>query len=260
MRKIPLTFIYGLIDPRNQQLRYIGKVDNPKKRLHCHINGRFKTDSYKNHWLKNLCHDSKPELIILEKISILEWEDAEKWWIAYCKFLGVSLTNGTDGGDGVLPTPETRRKMSEAQTGEKHSMYGKRHTDETKRKMSNSHKGEKAYWYGKERIFSEEYKIKLSKSHQGKNNSMYGKHHSKEACQKIAFAASNRSQETRQKLSDSHKGKHHSSETKALMSIQRKGRKHSLKTRILMSESAKNRVLKKEVTNVISNRISTKDA
>lgn len=241
MRKIPLTFIYGLIDPRNQELRYIGKADNPKKRLQSHINGRFKTDSYKNHWLKNLCYNSKPELIILEKISILEWEESEKWWIVYCKFLGVRLTNGTEGGDGCVPTPEVRKKMSEAQSGERHSMYGKYHSDETKIKMSISHKGEKAYWYGKTRLFSDEHKMRLSESHQGKNNSMYGKQHSKETCQKIAIAASNRSQETKKKMSESHKGKRHSPETRALMSIQRKGRKHSPETKALMSKIAQDR-------------------
>ena len=38
-------------------------------------------------------------------------------------------------------TDETRRKNSEAHTGEKHPMYGKHHSEDTKRKMSEAHKG-----------------------------------------------------------------------------------------------------------------------
>ena len=38
-------------------------------------------------------------------------------------------------------TDKTRRKNSEAHTGEKHPMYGKHHSEDTKRKMSEAHKG-----------------------------------------------------------------------------------------------------------------------
>ena len=38
-------------------------------------------------------------------------------------------------------TDETRRKNSEAHTGEKNPMYGKHHSEDTKRKMSEAHKG-----------------------------------------------------------------------------------------------------------------------
>ena len=41
-------------------------------------------------------------------------------------------------------TDETRRKNSEAHTGEKNPMYGKHHSEDTKRKMSEAHK-EKIY-------------------------------------------------------------------------------------------------------------------
>ena len=38
-------------------------------------------------------------------------------------------------------TDKTRRKNSEAHTGEKNPMYGKHHSEDTKRKMSEAHKG-----------------------------------------------------------------------------------------------------------------------
>ena len=50
---------------------------------------------------------------------------------------------------------ETKRKMSEAKTGEKHPMFGKHFSEDTKRKMSEAHIG---------KHFSEEHKKKISES------------------------------------------------------------------------------------------------
>lgn len=77
---------------------------------------------------------------------------------------------------------ETRRKISEANSGENHPMYGKNHTIESKKKMSKSHKGlihseetkrkisenSAKIWEGK--TFSENHKKALSKS---KNSTGY---------------------------------------------------------------------------------------
>ena len=40
---------------------------------------------------------------------------------------------------GFKHTEESRKKISEAQKGEKNHFYGKHHTEETKRKMSENH-------------------------------------------------------------------------------------------------------------------------
>ena len=81
-------------------------------------------------------------------------------------------------------------------------------------------------------IHSEETKIKLSESHKGEKNHNYGK----------TF-----SEETRKKLSETHKGKFswnygktHSEETKAKMSEVKKGKTHSEESRRKMSEAKKN--------------------
>ena len=58
--------------------------------------------------------------------------------------------------------------MSNAQSGEKHPMYGKTHTEETKKKMSEANSGEKAYWYGK--TLSDEHKQKMSEAKSGEKN------------------------------------------------------------------------------------------
>ena len=75
-------------------------------------------------------------------------------------------------------TDETRRKNSEAHTGEKHPMYGKHHSEDTKRKMSEAHK-EKIYantkpilQFSKDGEFIAEYPSIMEASRQtGCNNS-----------------------------------------------------------------------------------------
>lgn len=53
------VFIYGLIDPITNQLRYVGKSINPKVRLRNHISERNLHDSYKDRWIKKLSESHK---------------------------------------------------------------------------------------------------------------------------------------------------------------------------------------------------------
>lgn len=48
----------------------------------------------------------------------------------------MALVNATDGGDGVIMSPETRKKIGEALKGHKHS-------EEAKANMSAAHQGPK---------------------------------------------------------------------------------------------------------------------
>jgi group I intron endonuclease len=50
---------------------------------------------------------------------------------------------------GKTVSAETRQRISEGRSGEKHYMFGKKHTEETKQRMSQSHSGEQAYQFGK---------------------------------------------------------------------------------------------------------------
>lgn len=107
--------IYGLIDPRDGQLRYVGKtVRSLKDRIREH-----KHDPTRNHrtnWLKSVySYGAAPEIVVLEVTTQDEGSAAEIWWIAYMKFIGCKLVNATLGGEGVIPTTDTRHKMSIAQ-------------------------------------------------------------------------------------------------------------------------------------------------
>ena len=63
---------------------------------------------------------------------------------------------------GNHPSEETRRRLSEAQTGEKNHLFGKHHSEETRRKMSDAQKGEKHPNFGKHH--SEETKRRTSEA------------------------------------------------------------------------------------------------
>ena len=133
------------------------------------------------------------------------------------KDLGTGiLHNRTDGGEGasgVIPSDETKRKISKA-------LKGKTPSEETRKKMSEFQKG---------KTISKEQKIKLSDLFSGNGNPNYGKSCSKETREKIGEANKNPSEETRRKMSEArkgkipwNKGKTHSEESKRKMSETKK--------------------------------------
>lgn len=185
------TFIYTLSD-RDGHIRYVGKANDPQKRFTDHIYDKKKT--HKSTWIRSLGY--KPILEILDEIAIDDWQFWEMYWIAQCKAWGHHLTNHTNGGEGVskgnVLSDEHKRKLSEALSGEKHPMYGKKHTplslekmskarigfthtDDAKQKISIGNKGKKLTYEQRKRMsdvrkgktLSKEHRENLSKSHLG---------------------------------------------------------------------------------------------
>lgn len=158
------NYIYALIDPRNDEVRYVGKACRPKERLMNQRNERANT--HRCHWLMSLSEIGlKPIQIILETVPVdRNWQEREMYWISHYRQLGVPLTNGTDGGDGVLNIcPEAKAKMIKTWLGRKHkpeslikiglASRGRTHDDNWRAAMSNRMKG---------RIFSPEHRVRLS--------------------------------------------------------------------------------------------------
>jgi len=89
-----------LWNPRDYQLRYVGKSNNPEKRLNDHIYSALEGKvSHRDDWIRSLLkEDLQPAIEILEEVDINEWEDAEKAWISDCRKYGLNLTNLSDGG------------------------------------------------------------------------------------------------------------------------------------------------------------------
>lgn len=98
----PVVKIYGLFDPRTDELRYIGKTIVPLSiRFNGHISHGKNRRTYCARWIKSLKKENlKPEIFELDTVPCKEWQFWEQWWIQYMRSLGCNLTNTTPGGDG----------------------------------------------------------------------------------------------------------------------------------------------------------------
>jgi len=111
-------FIYGLIDPETNLIRYVGKTNNLKSRFNKHLSECNKKGFWtpKNKWIRSLKERGlSPIMSIIEEttteyVNNLEMEYIKKY---------PNLTNSTEGGDGGW-------------TGNKHSV-------ESIKKMKHSH-------------------------------------------------------------------------------------------------------------------------
>jgi hypothetical protein len=131
------TFIYALSDPRDNQIRYIGKANKPKDRYNNHYNSSRDKDTHKRNWINSVRKDGfRPEMIVLDEVPKTEWQYWEKFYICLFKTWGFNLVNYTNGGDGstfgnkgswkkgniphnkgVTCSDETRKKISDKLTG-----------------------------------------------------------------------------------------------------------------------------------------------
>ncbi len=114
-------YIYYLKDPRTRDIRYVGRSNNPRKRLQSQLS-MARTGRRKNHlhsWLINLERDGlMPEQFIIEKCQQWKWRNTERYWIQYFVDCGEDLVNLAKGGygcDGRVMPMEERERRSEVQ-------------------------------------------------------------------------------------------------------------------------------------------------
>jgi len=114
-----LFYIYGLIDPRTNCVRYVGKAKNTDQRFSNHWCPSGRSDKTpKGAWFRKLHRlGLKPLLVILDVVPEEEWHQAEREWIAHYR-KQQRLFNFTDGGEG----------------GATYGFRGHRHGDEFRRK------------------------------------------------------------------------------------------------------------------------------
>jgi len=99
-----MACIYGLYD-RAGALRYIGKANDPDKRLASHLRDARRRDTPLYRWIrKNGC----PTIRILEA-DCANWREAEKRLISNARARGEKLLNVADGGDEPFCPIEVRR-------------------------------------------------------------------------------------------------------------------------------------------------------
>jgi hypothetical protein len=92
------VYIYGLADPRDHEIRYVGKTSlELGARLDWHI--KEPTNRGMAEWLGTLwlC-GIRPEIAVLEVCHVTSWEKSERSWIARLRKVGRML-NIEDGGE-----------------------------------------------------------------------------------------------------------------------------------------------------------------
>ncbi|MGV8131888.1 MAG: NUMOD3 domain-containing DNA-binding protein [Candidatus Pacearchaeota archaeon] len=242
-------YIYGLVDPRDNVIKYIGKGCRDRMFKHVQAVKRNQCPD-KNYTKFNALREILNEHDDIAYRKFFETSDEN---IAYEKEenlikehntlypSGWNLSSGGRGGtSGVhkIRKPhnnETRRKLSEAMkkriaNGWIPPCKGKHLSDKTKEMISNNKSGEKHQNYGKH--LSEETKRKISESNKGKIIS----------------------DEAKKKMSESHKGKHISPETEF-----KKGQKLSDETKLKISQSNKGRVVSEETRRKISESLKKRN-
>lgn len=118
-------FVYGLIDPTNDELRYVGcTIQSLDARLRRHLwpSGR-RSNTHKNHWLNKLIANGlRPRICCLMLCSSPSaMYEIERFYIALLRCMGARLVNASDGGvgrsAGYVASDATRRKMSRTRIG-----------------------------------------------------------------------------------------------------------------------------------------------
>lgn len=93
------VYIYALIDPRDDVIRYIGKSIDPDYRYVQHMNEKV-SNKGKIAWIAGLeLEDLQPEMKVLEIANEKNWEEREKWWIERGREFGWPLLNISPGGE-----------------------------------------------------------------------------------------------------------------------------------------------------------------
>ena len=156
------VYIYVLIDPRTDHVRYVGKTNKPNYRYNAHISDVKRRHTHSSSWINSLLKIGlKPKFEIIDTCSEDDWIFWEQHYISLYKSWNFKLTNHTIGGEGMYGykhTQEWKDIRSEKYSGSGNPFYNKNHTIKTKNEMSN--------------ILITRYKDNPE------SNPMYGKHHS----------------------------------------------------------------------------------
>lgn len=172
---MPNIFIYGLIDPKSNEIRYIGQSSIGMKRSKQHWlkKSELNNGTKVHNWCKKLLREKlEPKIVVLEeydcenptKEHISNWlNNNEILAIEYYRSIGCNLTNMTDGGNGTVgkeTSDITKKKISK-------SLKGIKRSEETKKRCSKARSGKNNHFYGKK--LTKEHKNKISEGCIGKN-------------------------------------------------------------------------------------------
>lgn len=161
-----IIYIYILIDPLTNDIRYVGKTTNLARRLNAHINRAKQNKYHSARWINSLIQkDLKPIMTTIEECNEDNWEEREIYWISYYRKL-FDLTNILDGGGhsatygrlGKLWSEEQRVNNRKARLGMNvnHTDEGKKNRADGIRKYCNENK-KKVFQYSLDGEFIKEW-------------------------------------------------------------------------------------------------------
>jgi predicted GIY-YIG superfamily endonuclease len=145
-----IYYIYGLYDPRTNELKYIGQAKNIQNRLKRHKKDarKYKDKYQKDAWILEL-RELKLQPIIreIEQTTKIKANERETYWIKYFKESNYKIFNVTDGGIGCKINGQIYNKgipMSEEQKAKiSKTLQGRIVSEETLIKQSKARKGVK---------------------------------------------------------------------------------------------------------------------
>ena len=133
--------VYLLIDGTNDK-EYVGQTTRSVER-------RFKEHMESSYYIGNAIRAHGADMFITVIFKECEsHEELDYWEQRTIYSRGTKFPNGynlTNGGDSSSPCDEVRKKMSEAQMGDKNHFFGKHHADEVKAHSSLLKRGESPY-------------------------------------------------------------------------------------------------------------------
>lgn len=157
-------YIYTLSHPITNEVRYVGKTINIKRRYKQHLYD--KRGSHKSNWVQSIRKQNlKPILTILEECND-NWQNREIYWISQFD----NLTNFLSGGQNSYRPPtseETKEKIRQANIGKKLS---KNHKNNISHKMKKKRISIKGVIYESFSIANKKTGINLSTLHYRINN------------------------------------------------------------------------------------------
>ena len=255
-----VTAIYGLIDPRTGALRYVGKADDPVKRLRRHVWECRQMSCYRHRWVAAVVASGNlPRLVVLQVVANADWSASEKAWISYYRARGLRLVNDTDGGDGGLGrahTPDELERMSAVHKAYWADPEAKAEQSERTRIRWQSAdveaRRQRTSIAMKERWATPEYRAKMLAAHQGRGM-MTGHKHSPESRARMSEShKANCTPERRAAISERLKGRPVSPETRAKLSAIRRDNPLSPEAQARITAAHKGKVVSPEVRTKIS--------
>lgn len=93
-------YIYALYSNLSDELKYVGKCNDPKQRLRMHYSQRNCKKSHKNNWINSVIRNGGDiQLKIIEEVNEYNWVEREIFWINEISKTN-NLTNIAKGGLG----------------------------------------------------------------------------------------------------------------------------------------------------------------